>query len=123
MPVDPISTTLLICERVITDKDDGVHSAIRLIDLIEFTPRPNIPPQERPLPLSILFGAKFPHEDETEHKIQIRLERPDGKSFAVGEAGPVKAPTTPPGIPKGLNLTTRFGVHPTMTGVHYIIIV
>jgi hypothetical protein len=121
MPVDPIYTQLLICERVITDTD-GVPSAIRIADMFNVTPRPTVPPEQRPIVLSILFTAKFPHEDDTEHRAEIKLERPDGEVFEVGEAGG-RLPETPPPIPKGFSFPARFGVFPTMMGVHYIIIV
>src|SRR4051794_30115441 len=99
MPVDPIYTQLLICERVITDTD-GVPSAIRIADVFDVTPRPTVPPEQRPIGLSILFTAKFPHEDQAEHRAEIKLERPNGEVFEVGEAlssGPL--PETPPSIP------------------------
>jgi hypothetical protein len=122
MSVDPIYTQLLICERIITDTD-GIHSAIRIGEAFDVPHNPTVAPELRPVPLSILFSAKFPHEDDTEHKAEIKLQRPNGELYEVGEAGPTQLPITPPGIPKGFAFKTRFGVFPMDMGLHHIIII
>jgi hypothetical protein len=120
----PIHSALVICERVITDKEDGVVSLIRIVDIFTVTHPLNLPAENRPVAVQAFFTARFPPNDKGDHSIEFSLERPDGEVVIVGrgETDLDEAKEQIPDAPSGLHLTTKFGVYPKIMGTHYIIV-
>src|SRR5262245_27184295 len=116
---EPIYTNALLCERALVERD-GVLSAIRIVDVFFVDPSSKIPPEERPIQMSLLFTAKFAESDESEHGMEVHLERPNESPVKIGETEPTKATGNYPNVPKGINLSVRFGVPPKVIGTHYI---
>jgi hypothetical protein len=121
MPSDPIYTCVLLCERIITE-EDGVRSAFRIIDTILIPPMPDIPPERRPITLHVLVVAKFHRDDEFDHKIEFRLERPDGGVVDVAVAASGQPPSSLPGAITGVSAGFQFGVIPREMGVYYMLV-
>src|SRR5688572_29563507 len=99
MPVDPIYTQLLICERVIREEDNA-YTIVRIVDRFNIIPKPHIAPVDRPILLSFLFTAKFPSDDASPHRVLLKLQRPSGRTDDIGDAGPVTILDKEPGFPR-----------------------
>ncbi len=123
-PAKPLHTTLLICERLITDAEDKVVSAIRMVDVFSILNPPDIPPERRPVGMQLFFSARFPPDDKGQHSIEFLLERPDGEVISVG-TGETDDPSTGrkyAEAPAGINLSVKLGVFPKQMGIHYFIV-
>jgi len=78
MPIKPISCYLLICERVLQEKDDVV-SAVSLADIFFCDPESKTPIEERAVRVSMLAHLHLPMDDDSEHKLQLKIVRPSGQ--------------------------------------------
>lgn len=122
-PTDPIVTSLLICERTLTEAD-GVTSAIRIVDVHYVQPDPDVPPEKRPINISVHFMAKFPAGDESDHSVAVRIERPDGEVIDIATSEPAHPSRDKfVGLPQGISVILRFGVFPKVLGTHFIVVV
>jgi hypothetical protein len=123
-----VSLNLLLCEKVLREQD-GVLSAIRIVDEFRVHPLPagfpsDLPPAIYSIPFVVFLAAKFQTEGETETTIELALSRPDGEVVPLTEAkkSVLLRPATSrfPGAPIGVNLIFEMGVIPKMMGNHYI---
>ncbi len=118
MPAKPIYVNAVLCERALLEQD-GVFSAIRLVDIFYVDPSA-VSPEGRPIGVQLLLNVKFPSEDEGDHVVEIRLERPGEPPVKIAETEPGKATGRVPSAPKGINVVARFGVIPKTVGVHFM---
>ncbi len=121
LPENVISVTVLLCERVLNEKD-GVLSVIRLVDTFEID-QEHLPPegQRPPILMHVLILAKFlPSQGGTTHAVQLKIVRPDGQ---VTDVGAVTSGSTPSGkgdASVGVNVIVPLGVIPNQFGMHYV---
>jgi len=120
MPVDLISASVLIFEKVLTEKDE-VLSAVRIVEVFYFTPIPDVPLNRQTIQMSILATARAaPSEDDSQHSIELNLIRPDGTVKALGPPVPVGFKAKMSTVPGGFGLVAPMGVVPSQMGTHYI---
>jgi hypothetical protein len=122
-----ISASLLICEKVLEEKDETV-SAIRLIDHFRIASQPASSPiktEDTVVRVSALGIMKVDDPDTVEHKVELLLLRPTGERVKLGEEMPYTFPVPPQDavIPPllGINLRIEFGLVAKEMGRHYIV--
>jgi Family of unknown function (DUF6941) len=115
-----LAATMLACERILHESD-GVVSAIRIIDILTFTPSEEVPIERQRTPVHVLARVLTSADDEAEHVVRMSLVRPDGKRVEMGEAfrGAIPPPKVA-GVPRGLTINAQIDVVPT-EGTHWIV--
>lgn len=121
MPVQDIVANALACEKLLTE-DSGLMSAIRIADVFYYTPAPpelNLPLKHQAIPIALFAAGRVPIHDTSNHRIEIKLVRPDGdvKSLGVLHDGPILPKIE--GLPAGFNLNVQATVIPEQMGFHY----
>ena len=123
-PRKPIWFIALICEHIVHEKEDEVLSAFRIVDVFYVATRPELPAEKQAIMLQVLVMSRFPIDDDSEHTLEIFLERPDGETQSFGEAFKSKAQLgvgkNIPGHPPGINLKLRAGVTTRTLGLHHV---
>lgn len=122
----PLAAVILVCEKVLNEKD-GVLSVIRIPDLFYVHSPPDLAPENQAVLMTVLIMCKFPHDDESTHSVLCRLKRPDGTEKDVDFGVPLEFPLKdnkegPTTSPRGFNLIASWGVKPTHTGLHELIL-
>jgi hypothetical protein len=122
----PLSAIIILCEKVMQEKDDLV-STIRIADLFYVPLLPDVPIEKHAVLMQVLVMCKFRHDDESTHSIGLRLTRPDGTQKDVAFWEPTGHPLEfslaelipkVPEAPRGLNLIAPWGVKATHMGLH-----
>jgi hypothetical protein len=122
-----ISASLLICEKVLEEKDETV-SAIRLIDNFRIASQPPSSPkktEDTVVRISALGIMKVDDPDTAEHVVELLLERPSGEGVRLGGKMPYTFPKPPEDavVPPllGINLRIEFGLVAKEMGRHCIV--
>ncbi len=119
-PPSLINTSLFICERTLSEKD-GVPSFIRNVDLFFVAEVPEVPPEKRPLIMTVVAILKFISGDVSDYAAQINLIRPNGENTALVHAPKVSLKTRKyPELPGGFNVIQQVAIAPTQLGTHYL---
>ncbi len=118
----PLSATLLICDRLIEEKDD-VFTLVRLIDYFRVSVKPDFPIEQQVVKLRAFINLKTTPEDNSQHTILLRVIRPDGATGVAVPETPVELKTKVPATPLGINLGVQLDVVPRIMGTHYLVLV
>ena len=116
----PIVTAAVICERVLTEKDDVV-SAIRIFDRLFYVPLPpGIDPGLGRIQFVFLVMLKRGDAPSRRHDITVVVESPSGKEArAMGEpAISIEFPGEDPDA--GVNLQVGVALLPAEEGLHWV---
>lgn len=108
----PYLATAVICERVLQEQD-GVISAIRMVDRVFFVADPdgNLLQAQHPIWFLITFKAGAARGSYT---VEIRREKPSG------EEGPlIQAPVLFEGEERGVNLIIQGAFEPDQEGLYW----
>ena len=116
----PVSTNLLICEKALNE--DGILSAIRIVDVFFFSPIPDLPADKQAIGVTIIVITKFPPDDTTEHSFELKLVRPDGKTVTMGESRNLKIASKFPGLPAGFNVVVEAAIKVEQYGTHHVVL-
>lgn len=114
-----ISVYAIVCERALQEQD-GVVSAIRIVDVFYVEPVPDIPVEKRAIGITILASGRVAPEDDSEHTLEFFLVRPDGESTRLGEPSTGRYKSKVPGAPGGFNAILQIGVIPRVMGLHHV---
>lgn len=87
MPPNIISASLLVCEKVLSEKDH-VQSVIRIVDLFYVPMNPEIPEQHRVALMYLFLHIKSYTNDDSEQIIRFEITRPSGEMKVIGD--PIK---------------------------------
>jgi len=117
-----ISASALTCEKILRE-EDGVISAIRIVDLFTVSINPNIPIEQQPVQMSLLIRVMLAPNDSGDHRLSVKLVRPDGEVAELGTLFAGKIETQYPGTPIGLTLNAGLQIVPRQEGTHYAIAV
>ncbi len=108
----PHLQTAVFCERVLQEQD-GVVSAIRLVDRIYFVTDESGQPMQREQPITLLITFKSGTARGI-YTISVRREKPSG------EEGPVlEAPVFFEGEERGINLIVPTAFAPDQQGLYW----
>jgi len=133
MPLDLISATAFVCERMLVEKDD-VLSAIRLVDLFyvtEFQIREGKPVPPQPflgqslaqafVSMSLVVNLKAHPGYQASHSLILRIINPAGEEKNINEA-PIQADFAAkiPEVPSGFTLIAQLNIQPKVMG-NYIV--
>jgi hypothetical protein len=114
----PLSASLIICEKVLSERD-GVHSAIRVADTF-FVTGIGTPPG---IPIGVLAVVVYGSEDGFERLMRLRLERPNGDIAYIDDGQRVSPGANPiPGGHKGAYLTGNFIIPVGEIGSHALVL-
>jgi hypothetical protein len=115
MPFRPLSTAILVCDRILTE-GDGVMSAIRLVDVFFV---PENPTEGAMVSLQVLIVLKsYPSEEV--HRLTFRHEKPDGDIAGFGgttefQVRPFRLDAS---VPTGLNVQIEAPIDARSVGTH-----
>ena len=116
MPTPIISISGFLCERVLREAD-GVHSAIRIVDVFYV---PDVPGGM--MEFRALVSIKAQPGDDSEHLVDWKLENPDGTERLLD--GTAKTVTfgslLGPKVPGGANLVVHFNIPAEVLGTHFL---
>jgi len=117
MPLKILSTSALICERFLVEKDD-VFSAIRIIDLF-YVPQDS--PEYAAMQVNVLVVVKTSNDGEA--SLRIKLIDPSGNVETL--AGPperivVKSKFPGTLIPTGTTIALHLNISPKTLGTYYL---
>jgi hypothetical protein len=133
MPVDLISATAFVCEKVLIEKDN-VLSAIRLVDLfyateVKLEEGKLIPPQPSPeksklqtfVSMSLLVNLKARPGYQASHSLLLRITNPAGEEKNVSDES-VQADFAAkiPEVPSGFTLIAQLNIQPKVLG-NYVV--
>jgi hypothetical protein len=111
-PAGPHLTAALICERVLNEQD-GVVSAIRVIDRVFFVTdedgNPLMPQQPFTLFISLKAGAA-----RGSFKLAVELEKPSGEQVPM-----LEAPVFLEGEDRGVNIVLNAAFEPDTAGLYW----
>jgi hypothetical protein len=121
MPADLIYASAVLCEKVLME-DDGIASAIRMVDVVFVKLDPSVAPELRPpVMLTLLAAMRFEPLVFEDHSFEVDLIRPDGEKVQLLERQLVKAqPSKFPGAPHGFTARLQFGLVPRNLGTCFI---
>ena len=129
MPVKPLSASVLICERVLQEKD-GVLTLVRVADLFHALP-PKSEADYSIVEMRLVITCKFPTSDLSEHLVEVKLKRPDGNVLSANlstNGSPFRInlgilPIPPiEGVPRGFTIALPWGVKALLTGLHEVML-
>jgi hypothetical protein len=119
MPSGLLSLNAFICEKILLEQD-RVMSAIRMVEVFYVSINPSIPLDKQGTPMMLYIAGRVPEEDNSEHKVEIFLVRPNGEARPIGDPmQSVFPPSGAPGFQKGFTIGLQLGVAPTQMGTHY----
>jgi hypothetical protein len=118
----PLSASVLICEKVLRE-DDGVISAIRIVDLFHFWVDPKIPIESQTVKMTLLMRVVLtPSDAQKEHSFDIKLIRPSGETNKLGTLTAKNVISIYPNIPQGTTINAFLDVVPREEGTHYVVV-
>src|SRR5689334_14190963 len=95
MPPSVVSSNVVICERLIVDKDDDVPSAIRILDAIYIGGDNTVPLSNIQISFAALITIKLATDTPlAKHNVSVQIISPSGK--IVGGLGPAPFDPEPP---------------------------
>jgi hypothetical protein len=111
-PSGPHLTAAIICERILNEQD-GVVSAIRIIDRVWFVTGEDGQPlnPQHPITLFISFKSGSARGSFT---VAIHLEKPSGEQAPV-----LEAPVFFEGEERGVNIVLNAGFEPEEAGLYW----
>src|SRR3954451_11757727 len=80
-----LSATLLVCESTLKESN-GVYSAIRVSDLLNYDLIADLPLERQTVAANILGVLRFSPEDADNHVAELFAMRPDGTEAALGQS-------------------------------------
>ncbi len=108
----PHLTAALVCERVLQEQD-GVISAIRIIDRVYFVADPSGTPLTNGYPITILVSWKA-GEARGRYSARIRMEKPSGEQVPL-----LQAPVHLEAEERGVNLVVGSLFQPDQEGLYW----
>lgn len=121
----PLSSYILICEKLMQEKDN-VYSAIRLADIFYYgEPIKELPLDKQAVAISVLTHFKVPSDDDEGHAVVLELVRPSGertKIFNLENLEHNKGERKAPGSPRGFSIALQLGVIAKEMGVHEVVL-
>jgi hypothetical protein len=119
-----LSAYALICEKALVEQD-GVVSAVRIIDVFTV---PNLEdlPKDTPPPavvINVLASIRVTPDDDGSHAVELKMIRPEGEEVSIGITGGSQFPTSRyPGFPKNVMFLAQIGVIVKKLGFHDMIV-
>lgn len=125
MPSKPLSSYVLICEKLLHEKD-GVFSAIRIVDIFYCAaPLAGVPAEQQAVAMFVVAHFQVPPEDDGTHSVLLDLMRPSGERTQIlanpNLNRPEDEPKKAPGSPQGFSVAVQVGVIAKEYGSHQIV--
>lgn len=79
-----LSATIFVCESVLKESN-GVYTAIRISDLVEYTVIPDLPLERQAVQTTFFGVLRLGPEDNEIYTARIRAIRPSGVESLLGE--------------------------------------
>lgn len=121
MPSKLTSVSAFLCEKILMEAD-GVLSAIRLVELFNFTPASDVPLEKQGPTMVLYVNGKLPPGDNDEHIVELFLLRPNGETTALEGPPRTKMASTFAGFPGGFAIGLQLTVPATQMGLHHFIV-
>lgn len=119
LPFNLQSAYLLVCEKILNE-EDGVPSAIRIVDICYFSAYEEIPVERRLVRVGVLGVLKSAENDVTERTLEVKVDSPDGKEIPVVPPQKVKLDRRIPEAPGGHTLSLDLHIRARKPGTHII---
>lgn len=124
MPIDLISVSAIVCDKILTEKDDAV-SAIRIVDVFLIPESIHKSSGEHPA-----YGVQFyillviKAKDVGKMRVVLRLQSPSGEERPLRSSLPEEVTLTSKfpnsGIPVGHTLTLQVNLEAKPLGTYYV---
>jgi len=111
-PDGPHLNAALICERLLAEQD-GVLSAIRIIDRIFFITGEDGEPLAKEQPITLVIALKS-GAARGSYTVRVRMEKPSGEQMPL-----LEAPVFFEGEERGANLVLNAGFKPDGAGLYW----
>ena len=109
----PYLAAALICERVLQEQD-GVVSAVRIIDRVAFIAEPDGTPIQPVQPIVFLIQLKS-GSARGRYALTLRMEKPSGEEVPLIDGAPVFLE----GEDRGVNVILNAGFEPDQEGLYW----
>ena len=109
-----------MCERVLNEKD-GVFSAIRIIDIIFRSRRPDETEEFLPVSFTFLALGRLKPEAAGPHNVRLDLIRINGETETIGQSEVNIDPPKIAGIPAGFTVIVQMGFEPKNLGTAWVV--
>ncbi|MDQ3933240.1 MAG: hypothetical protein M3340_01260 [Actinomycetota bacterium] len=109
----PHLTAALICERVLTEQD-GVASAIRIIDRVFLLLNEENEPIQKAMPFTVMVSFKS-GSARGSYTVKLRMEKPSGEEVPL-----LEAPVLLEGEERGVNLIFEMVFEPDQAGLYWL---
>jgi hypothetical protein len=117
MPFTPLSTAVLVCEKILHETDNVV-SAIRIIDLFQI---PEQSPEGSRVSAQLFVQIRCAPFSET-YPLSVLLDKPGGISeqLLAQEIGPITPHPSDPTVPVGMVIAAQLSVRASLRGTYIV---
>ena len=122
-----ISSTLLLCEKVLIEKDE-VLSVMRMFDTYYLPVVPDVDPDKSPnvaAPITFLAVCRFDQKASGDHVLKLRFINPENTASDVGKIETIDLSAIPVigDAPKSINVIWNIVVAPKRLGTYFAVLV
>ena len=119
VPADLLTMSVIACEKVLIERDDGVPSLIRLVDIVFINA--DIPAEKRaPFLINLLVQARFKIGVNRACTVHVDLIRINGERIRMQSQEMPDSASPHREAPGGFNWETQVAIIPANTGTVFI---